>query len=77
MYRYLVLVTLIGCLGIVSAVDFRAGQIPPCPEFCHDNCRTALAECIHECNEDEDCIHKCGTPFNNCINYCNWVCGPE
>jgi len=76
MSRYLVLVTLAVCLGLFSAVEFRAD--PYCPEGCHDNCRASFAMCEYQCNFDEGCIREnCNKPFNQCIAYCNWVCGPE
>lgn len=77
MSRGLVLVGLLTCLGLVSAIDFRTNaQNPPCPINCHNDCRAVYDDCVHECN-DEDCVGQCQKNLNRCLAYCDWVCGPE
>jgi len=75
--RWLVLVALLACLGLVSATDFRANaQDPPCPENCHTNCKSQFEACVAACPDDGPCITACKSQFDACWAYCNWVCGP-
>jgi hypothetical protein len=76
MSRFSVLAVLLGCLGLITVLDFRVNADPYCPEFCHQNCHAAYYECVLGC-DDEDCVRKCDSQHNACIGYCNWVCGPE
>jgi hypothetical protein len=75
--RYFVLVFLLGCLGLITAADLRAGANPPCPLGCHNNCRAELYDCLQECDGQRGCEPKCLNELHACIDYCDWVCGPE
>lgn len=77
MSRYLILVTLIGCIGFFSTMDFGVSAIPPCPQYCHKTCRSELQTCVAGCPDYGSCVEKCVDTFNACIAYCDWVCGPE
>ena len=79
MSRWLVLVTLLVCLGVVSAVDSRTiARDPYCPENCHAHCRKEYNQCSEVCEFDPDCIReRCKPDFVACMDYCDWVCGPE
>ena len=74
MSRYLVLAMLIGCLGLISAVEFKAD--PPCPENCHTTCKSQFEACVAACPDDGPCVTACKSAFDACWAYCNWVCGP-
>ena len=75
--RYFVLALLLGCLGLLSVVDSRVRANPPCPQNCHNNCRADFDACVCACNGDPNCEEGCAKTRNTCLEYCDWVCGPE
>lgn len=77
MSRYLILAVLLGCLGFISTANFRVRANPPCPLNCHNNCRADYDICFAGCCGDPNCEEGCAKTRNQCLAYCDWVCGPE